>query len=82
VLLVIWHSGNDTEFYLVKPATILLLSFAFATIISQLTSTLYPWLQNIYLTPIILVYTYAKGENVGGAAVGLTVWHFSPDLQT
>jgi cell division protein FtsW len=75
------REGN-TEFYLVKHTAILLLSFAFATIISRINFQLFTrWLRiALYLTPIILVYTYAKGENVGGAARWINLFGIS--LQT
>jgi cell division protein FtsW len=75
------REGN-TEFYLVKHTAILLLSFAFATIISRINFQLFArWLRiALYLTPIILVYTYAKGENVGGAARWINLFGIS--LQT
>lgn len=75
------HAGN-TEFYLLKHTGLLLLGFAFAFGFSLFNFQRFAnWLRlALWLMPVILVYTYLKGYNVGGASRWINLFGIS--LQT
>lgn len=75
------REGN-TEFYLFKHTAILLLSFGVALGISRINFQKFAyWLRlALWLTPFVLLYTYLKGYNVGGASRWINLFGIS--LQT
>lgn len=75
------REGN-TEFYLLKHTAILAMSFAMALGISRINFQRFAsWLRvALWIMPFILVYTYLKGYNVGGAARWINLFGIS--LQT
>lgn len=75
------REGN-TEYYLLKHTFTLLLGFLAAIVISRINfqrfALVLRWV--LYLTPLILIYTYVRGESVGGAARWINL--FGVSLQT
>lgn len=63
------REGN-TEFYLFKHTSTLILGFLAAVILSRINFQRYARVLRwaLYITPLILIYTYIKGTSVGGAS--------------